>query len=163
MKTSRPPVVAVIGAASCSPAQSAIAEAIGRMLALKGAVLVCGGRGGVMEAVCRGAQEAGGFTIGLLPGNDPAQGNPYLSVALPTGLGQARNALVVQAGQAVIAIGGGYGTLSEIGLALKSGRRVIGLGTWRALRADGSRASILEASSPEEATELALSGDAEMD
>jgi hypothetical protein len=112
-----------------------------------------------MEAACRGAREAGGITIGLLPGTDSSEGNPHLTVAIATGLGQARNALVAQAGQAVIAIGGSYGTLSEIGLALKRGRKVIGLQTWKATDGEGSQAAIIEAHSPREAVDLALSAD----
>jgi uncharacterized protein (TIGR00725 family) len=103
---------------------------VGRGLAQAGAVVVCGGLGGVMEAVCRGAQEAGGTTVGLLPGADRAAANPHVSVAIPTGLGELRNGLVVRASDVVIAIAGGYGTLSEVALALKVGTRVIGLDTW---------------------------------
>ena len=91
---------------------------------------MCGGLGGVMEAACRGAKDAGGTTVGILPGTDRAAANPFVEVAVATGLGEARNALVVRAADAVIAIGGGYGTLSEIALALKAGKRVVGLGTW---------------------------------
>jgi uncharacterized protein (TIGR00725 family) len=91
---------------------------------------VCGGLGGVMEAACRGAKDAGGTTVGILPGTDRAAANPFVDVAVATGLGEARNALVVRAADAVIAIGGGYGTLSEIALALKAGKRVVGLETW---------------------------------
>lgn len=156
MSVSRPPIVTVIGAAICTPEQSTTAETVGRLLAESGAILVCGGRGGVMEAACRGAAEAGGFTIGILPGIDPQKGNPYLTVVIPTGLGHARNSLVVQAGQAIIAIGGGYGTLSEIGMALKIGRRVIGLGTWHATNADGQSIGLIEVRTPEEAVDLAL-------
>jgi uncharacterized protein (TIGR00725 family) len=112
-----------------------------------------------MEAACRGAREAGGLTVGLLPGDDPREGNAYLTVALPTGLGQARNTLVALAGRAVIAIGGGHGTLSEIALALKSGRQVIGLGTWKATHSSGEPAAILPARTPQEAIDLALSVD----
>jgi hypothetical protein len=83
-----------------------------------------------MEAACRGAKEAGGLTVGILPGSDRSEANPYVDVVLPTGLGEARNALVVGAADVVIAVGGGYGTLSEVALALKAGKRVIGLGTW---------------------------------
>jgi uncharacterized protein (TIGR00725 family) len=93
-------------------------------------VIVCGGLGGVMEAACRGAKDAGGTTIGILPGADRAAANPFVDVAIPTGLGEARNALVVRAADAVIAVGGGYGTLSEVALALKAGKRVVGVGTW---------------------------------
>jgi uncharacterized protein (TIGR00725 family) len=100
------------------------------LIASRGALLVCGGLGGVMEAACRGAREAGGTTVGLLPGTERSDANPYVSVALPTGLGEGRNALVVRAADAVVAIGGGYGTLSEIALALRGGKPVIGLDTW---------------------------------
>jgi uncharacterized protein (TIGR00725 family) len=93
-------------------------------------VLVCGGLGGVMEAACKGAKESGGTTVGILPGLDRADANPYVEVAVATGLGEARNALVVRAADALIAIGGGYGTLSEVALALRAGKRVVGLGTW---------------------------------
>ena len=83
-----------------------------------------------MEAACRGARDAGGTTLGLLPGPDRGDANPYVEVAVPTGLGEARNALVVRAADALIAVGGGYGTLSEIALALKGGKRVVGIGSW---------------------------------
>jgi uncharacterized protein (TIGR00725 family) len=103
---------------------------VGRALGERGVALVCGGLGGVMEAACRGAKGAGGATIGILPGSDRAAANGFVDVAIPTGLGEARNALVVRAADAVIAVGGGYGTLSEIALALKAGKRVVGLETW---------------------------------
>jgi uncharacterized protein (TIGR00725 family) len=103
---------------------------VGRLLAERGAMVVCGGLGGTMEAACRGARAAGGTTLGLLPGLDRSDANEFVTVAVPTGLGEARNALVVRAADAVIALGGGYGTLSEIALALKAGKRVVGLGTW---------------------------------
>jgi uncharacterized protein (TIGR00725 family) len=103
---------------------------VGRALGERGVALVCGGLGGVMEAACRGAKGAGGATIGILPGSDRAAANEFVDVAIPTGLGEARNALVVRAADAVIAVGGGYGTLSEIALALKAGKRVVGLDTW---------------------------------
>ena len=127
------------------------------MLAERGAILVCGGRGGVMEAACRGAHAAGGLTIGLLPGSNPEEGNPYLSVAIPTGLGHARNIFVAKAGRAMIAIGGGYGTLSEVAMALVDGRPVIGLETWQASRCDGYQAEIMAVQTPGDAVELALS------
>lgn len=149
-------MIAVVGGAECSPEEGAMAEKVGEELAKRGAALVCGGRGGVMAAACRGARGAGGMTVGLLPGTSAAEGNPDLLLAIPTGLGQARNALVVLAGEAVIAIGGGPGTLSEIGLALKLGRKVIGLGTWKAVRPDGTQAEILPARSAGEAVDLAL-------
>lgn len=151
------PMVSVIGAAACTQEQADMAEEVGRLLAERGVILVCGGRGGVMESACRGAREAGGLTVGLLPGASHEGGNPYLDVVIPTGLGHARNALVVQAGQVVIAVGGGYGTLSEIGLALKSGKKVVGLHTWQAQQPDGQHTEILEAKSPSDAVLLALS------
>jgi uncharacterized protein (TIGR00725 family) len=106
------------------------AAEVGRLVGERGAVLVSGGLGGSMESACRGAKQAGGLTVGLLPGSDRAAANPFVDVALPTGLGEARNALVVGAADVVIAVGRGYGTLSEIALALRAGKRVVGLGTW---------------------------------
>jgi uncharacterized protein (TIGR00725 family) len=145
------PVVSVIGAADSTAEQDADAEEIGRLLAEHRIILACGGRSGVMKAACRGARNAGGLTIGILPGTDRDGGNPHLSIALPTGLGHARNVLVVLAGQVVIAIGGGYGTLSEIATALKMGKKVIGLHTWHAEDCQGELAGIHAVESPEEA------------
>ena len=122
--------VAVVGAGDASPAEIEAAEAIGHALAEAGAIVVCGGLGGVMAAACRGAVDAGGLTIGLLPGPDRAAANQWVRVALPTGLGELRNGLVVRAADAVIAVGGAYGTLSEVALALKTGVPVIGFDTW---------------------------------
>jgi uncharacterized protein (TIGR00725 family) len=93
-------------------------------------VLVCGGLGGVMEAACKGAKGSGGTTVGILPGTDRTAANPYVDTAIATGLGEARNAIVARSADALIAIGGAYGTLSEIAFALKAGKRVVGLGTW---------------------------------
>jgi hypothetical protein len=106
------------------------AREVGRLLAATGAIVVCGGLGGVMEAVSEGVAAGGGSSVGLLPGRDRTDANASLSIALATGLGEARNWLVVCASDVVIAIGGGYGTLSEVALALRSGRHVVGLGTW---------------------------------
>lgn len=150
------PVVAVIGAGSASDSERAIAEEVGRRLAEKGAILVCGGRGGIMEAACRGARQAGGLTVGILPGTSPHEGNPYLSLAVPTGLGHARNAVIIEASEAVIAVAGGYGTLSEIGLALKIGKPLVGLLTWRASRAGSEASEIPVAMTAEEAVDRAL-------
>jgi len=127
----------------------AAAEQVGRELGRRGVVLVCGGLGGVMEAACRGAKEAGATTVGILPGTDRTAANAFVDVAVPTGLGEARNALVVRAADALVAVGGGYGTLSEIALALKAGKRVVGLGTWDI---EGVEA----AGSPEAAVETVL-------
>ena len=125
-----PAAVAVVGAGDASAAEASVAEEIGRLLAGRGVTVVCGGLGGVMEAVARGASGAGGVVVALLPGSDRAAANAWVSVAIPTGLGELRNGLVVRAGDAVIAVGGGYGTLSEIALALRSGKPVAGVGTW---------------------------------
>jgi uncharacterized protein (TIGR00725 family) len=123
-------LIAVIGTGEPHTALEQAAEAIGAALAKAGMTVVCGGLQGVMAAACRGAKAHGGHTVGILPGRDPAAANPWVDVVIPTGLGEARNALVVGAAQAVIAVGGGYGTLSEIALALKAGTRVLGLETW---------------------------------
>ncbi len=149
-------VIAIVGAADASADELQAAETVGRLLAERGAVVVCGGRGGVMEAACRGAVGQGGVTIGLLPGSEASEGNPYLTIALPTGMGQARNAILALAGEAIIAIGGGPGTLSEIGLAVKAGKRVIGLGTWQMRDPRGRPAAIEAADSPAQAVTLAL-------
>jgi uncharacterized protein (TIGR00725 family) len=140
--------VAVVGPGEASGPEIAAAEAIGRGLAEAGAAVVCGGLGGVMEAACHGAVENGGLTIGILPGGDREAANPWVSVAIPTGLGELRNGLIVRAADAVVAVGGAYGTLSEIALALKTGVPVIGVETWQI---DGVRS----VGSPEEAVELA--------
>ena len=124
------PYVAVVGAGDASPEQEGHAEAVGRALAAARAVVVCGGLGGVMAAACRGAHEAGGVTVGLLPGSDRADANPWVTVAIATGMGELRNGLVARAADGVVAIGGGYGTLSEIALALRLGKPVVGIGTW---------------------------------
>jgi uncharacterized protein (TIGR00725 family) len=152
-----PPVyVAVIGAGVPDAERDVQAQDVGRELARRGAVLVCGGLGGVMEAACRGAQEAGGTTVGLLPGPDRSTANPHLSVALPTGMGELRNGLIVRAADAVIALGGEYGTLSEIGFALRLGRPVVGLGTWELAQGGRPRDALVVASTPAEAVERAL-------
>ena len=122
--------MAVAGPGEASAEERDAAEAVGRELARRGVVLVCGGLGGVMEAACRGAKQAGGTTVGILAGKDRSDANPFVDIAIATGLGQARNAVIVRAADAVVAIGGGYGTLSEIALALRRSKRVVGLGSW---------------------------------
>jgi uncharacterized protein (TIGR00725 family) len=120
-------VVAVVGDGST---ESDVAYDVGRLLAERGAVVVTGGLGGVMASASRGAASAGGVVVGLLPGLDPSAANEWVTVAIPTGLGELRNGLVVRAADALVAVGGGYGTLSEIALALKAGKLVVGIGTW---------------------------------
>lgn len=125
--TSPRPIVAVVGGSECTAAEAELARELGRRLARGGAVVVCGGLTGVMEAVARGVREAGGLTIGILPGSDPRAANDYIDVPLATGMGEMRNALIVRVAGAVVAIGGGAGTLSEIALALRIGTPVVGL------------------------------------
>ena len=129
---------------------------MGRALAERGAAVVCGGLGGVMEAACRGAKSAGGTTVGILPGFDRRDANAWVDVAIPTGLGEARNALVIRAADALIAVGGEWGTLSEIALGLKAGKRVVGLGTWELARGGAPVEGVMAAASAAEAVELAL-------
>ncbi|NMA91712.1 MAG: TIGR00725 family protein [Firmicutes bacterium] len=123
--------IAVVGAARCDPDLASLAEEVGAEIAQRGCVLVCGGRGGVMEAASRGARKRGGLVLGILPGKDPRGGNSFLTMAVATGLGEARNAVITRTADAVIAVGGEYGTLSEIALALKMGKPVAGLKTWK--------------------------------
>ena len=125
-------------------------------MAEAGAGLVCGGLGGVMEAACRGARSRGGLTLGLLPGTDRDAANGWVVVALPTGLGEARNALVVRAADAVVAIGGGWGTLSEIALALKTGVPVVGVGTWEPAQGGSPVEGVVPVDEPRAAVAEAL-------
>lgn len=123
--------IGVIGTGESKEETDRAAFEVGCEVARAGAVLVCGGLGGVMESAARGGREQGGVTIGILPGPDKKEANPYIDFPIPTGLGHARNALVVRSSDALIAVGGGYGTLSEIALALKMGKPVVGLSTWK--------------------------------
>ena len=148
--------VAVVGSGEAGGEERAAARAVGRALALGGAVVVCGGLSGVMEEACRGASEAGGLTVGLLPGLDRGAANPWVSVAVPTGLGEARNALVVRAADAVVAVGGEWGTLAEIALALKGGTPVVGLWTWELARRGEAVGGIERVEDPEAAAARAL-------
>jgi uncharacterized protein (TIGR00725 family) len=150
------PQLAVVGAGEAGSELVAMAEQVGARLAEAGAVLVCGGLGGVMEAACRGARRAGGSTVGLLPGTDRGAANPFVDIVIPTGLGEARNVLVVRSGEAVIAVGGGYGTLAEIALALKAGTPVVGIATWELARAGLAIDDIERVESAAEAVERAL-------
>lgn len=148
--------LAVIGSASCDAETAALAEEVGREIARHGATLVCGGRGGVMEAACRGARSVGGTTVGILPGTDRAQANPYVDIPIVTGLGEARNVLVVRSADAVIAVSGGYGTLSEIALALKMGRPVVGIRTWELRHPSQAGPGLATATTPAEAVQRAV-------
>ncbi|MDV2481367.1 TIGR00725 family protein [Methanoculleus sp. Wushi-C6] len=139
--------IAVIGRGDCSGEEYRTAETVGRLIAESNATVCCGGLGGVMEAACRGAKEAGGMTLGILP--DVGEGNAYLDVVIRTGMGHARNVILVNSADAVIAVGGGYGTLSEVAVSLKIGKPVFGLSTWEI---KGVRAC----AGPEEAVSLAV-------
>ncbi len=123
-------LIAVIGGGRCSAEEARLAEEIGKELARQGAILICGGLGGVMEAACKGARSQGGITISILPGDNQHLANPYVQIPIVTGMGYARNVIVTKSAQAVIAIDGEYGTLSEIAYALQSGIPVVGLNTW---------------------------------
>ncbi len=149
--------IAVIGGSRCSSQEAKLAEEVGRELARHGVALVCGGLGGVMEAVCKGCQSEGGLTIGILPGDNRQTANPYVQIPIVTGIGYARNIAVVKSAQAVIAVGGSYGTLSEIAHASQGGIPVIGLNTWSLARNDQPDNSIIPAQSPAEAVDIALS------
>ena len=152
----RQPIIAVCGAGRCDAALAAQAEAVGRGIALAGAILVCGGLGGVMAAACRGARLAGGITVGILPGADSRAANPDVLIPIASGMGHARNVIIVQTADVVIAVGGEYGTLSEIALARKVGRTVIGLGTWALGQDAASQPHVLAVQTPEEAVAAAL-------
>jgi uncharacterized protein (TIGR00725 family) len=150
-------IIAVIGNSSCSPEEARLAESVGELLAQQGATIVCGGLGGVMQAACRGAKSKGGLTIGILPGQDPGAANPWVDIPVVTGLGEARNVAVVKSAQAVIAIGGRYGTLTEIAYALQSNVPVIGLNTWSLSRNGQKDDFIIRAQSATEAVDRAIS------
>lgn len=147
----RPYRIAVVGGASASEDDLATAHRLGAALAGVGAVVICGGRGGVMEAAARGAAEAGGLAVGILPGSDPSEANRWIALPLTTGVGEMRNALVVRAAEAVVAVAGSWGTLSEIALARTMGLEV---GTLGRPPADGLGLPAL--SSPEEAATWAV-------
>ena len=126
----RGPLVAVCGTSQASPEEARIGSRVGELLAQRGAIVVCGGLGGVMAAAAQGVAKAGGTCLGFLPGDDPAAAPPEITVAIPTGLGELRNGLIARACVGMVAIGGGYGTLSEIGFALRIGRPIVGIHTW---------------------------------
>lgn len=150
-------IIGVIGGNDVSPEVAAQAEEVGRQIARRGAAIVCGGMGGVMEAACRGAASAGGLTIGILPGENPIDANPYVRVPIVTGIGYARNVAVVRTSRAVIAVDGSYGTLTEIAYALQASIPVIGLGTWSVSIGGREETGIIRADNPQEAVEKAFS------
>jgi uncharacterized protein (TIGR00725 family) len=149
-------LIGVIGEREASPENILRAYTMGHLLAEHGFALVCGGLGGVMEAACRGACDAGGLTLGILPGIDVAEANPYVQIAIVTGLNEARNLLIVRTALVLIAIGGEYGTLSEMAFALKMNKPVIALHSWQPERPGIPHPTLHTAQTPEEAIELLL-------
>jgi uncharacterized protein (TIGR00725 family) len=148
--------VGVVGSGEPDAALDTVAKQVGRAIALAGATLVCGGLGGVMASACRGAAEAGGLTVGFLPGSARDEANPWVRAALPTGLGEIRNVLVVRASDVLIAIGGEYGTLSELAFALKLGVPVVGVRTWELTRPGGGADTGIVRVEPADAVPTAL-------
>ena len=161
--SNRPLIISVFGGSEPPPRALELAEEVGRELALAGVVVACGGLTGVMEAVCKGAKAAGGTTIGILPGNDPATASEFVDYPIMTGLGYARNVILVKTGRAAIAIAGAYGTLSEIAHALGDGTPVIGLETWELPARDDLAAHIEVAGSPADAVKRAIAAAHERD
>ena len=150
-------IISVIG--SSNPAKQVhvdLAEAVGKELAKRGIMVVCGGLTGIMEAVCRGAKSEGGTTIGILPGSDPNEANPYVDIPICTGIGYSRNVIVVKSGRAVIAVAGAFGTLSEIAHALGDGIPVIALNTWKISRRGDEDRGMVVATDPIDAVQKAL-------
>ncbi len=148
--------VSVIGGSRCSRRESELAEEVGAELARRGVTLICGGLTGVMAAACRGAHQAGGRTVGILPGTRREDANPYVDIPIVTTIGEARNVIVVCSGQAVIAIGGEYGTLSEVAYALRNKIPVVGLNTWELSRRGQLDGSMIIAENAGDAVDKAL-------
>ncbi|MCF7935457.1 MAG: TIGR00725 family protein [Synergistales bacterium] len=151
----RPPVVSVIGSSTPSEELYEAARTLGRLLAEQGITVVCGGRGGVMEGVCRGVAEGGGFSVGLLP-HSLEEANPWVSLPIVTGLGEARNLAVATAGQVVAALDGGFGTLSEIAFALRAGKPIVAYKTFQVRDEQGDPVPLTAVESPEEAAEAVV-------
>ena len=149
--------IGVMGPGECTQPVWNLAFEVGQEIGRRGGILICGGRGGVMEAAAQGARVAGALTVGILPGTGPEEANPYIDLPIVTDLGNARNVVNVMTAQAIIAIHGGYGTLSEIGLALKVGTPVVGLETWSIIPpGENAPSGILVARTPAEAVALAF-------
>jgi uncharacterized protein (TIGR00725 family) len=148
--------IGVIGGSDIPKKTYRLAEEVGREIGRRGAVLICGGMKGVMEAACKGASEAGGLTVGILPGDSRGQANPYVQIPIVSGIGYARNVAVVKSSQAIIAVDGSYGTLTEIGYALQSGIPVIGLGTWSLAIQGKADKNIIPAKNAKDAVEKAM-------
>lgn len=148
--------VAVIGGQQCTPEEERTAYELGNLLAKNGAIIICGGLGGVMEAACKGAKAAGGTTIGILPGPFRGDANPFVDHAVATDMGQARNAIIVRTADAAIAVGGEYGTLSEVAMALKMGKKVVAISSWEISRKGELDEKVIRVDDPEKAMEIIL-------
>lgn len=149
-------IIGVIGSSSTNKHTNLLAEQVGKRLAENGFIVLCGGLGGVMEAVCRGAKSAGGTTIGILPGKSPKNANPYIDIPIATGIGEARNIIIVRSSCVLIAIAGGFGTLSEIAFALKLGVPIIGLKTWNLGKTNKEFINIVRVKTAKQAVNKAL-------
>lgn len=149
--------IGVIGSSEVNEKIARIAFEVGKEIASRGGILVCGGLGGIMENAARGAKEGGGLTIGILPGDSPHEANPYIDIAIPTGMGEARNIIIIRTVRVVIAISGEYGTLSEIGFALRLGKPVIGLYSWELAKAGKKIPAVIPVRTAGEAVEKAIS------
>ena len=148
--------ISVVGESRASRKNYRYGLEVGELLAKHGAIVFCGGRGGVMEAVCKGAKKGGGLTVGILPSGKRAEANEYVDIPIPTGIGWARNKIVVKSGQVVIAIGGSYGTLCEIAYALSYEIPVIGLNTWKMVKKTHKKIPIKYVKTPQQAVDLAI-------
>ncbi len=150
-------IVGVIGSTKAEPDVLKLAEDVGAEIAKRGAAVVCGGLSGVMEAVCRGARREGGLTIGIIPSDDRNDANPYVQIPIVTGMGMGRNVMLVKTADVIIAVGGEFGTLSEIAHALNIGKKVIGLRTWHLEKArDRPIPNLVVASDPKQAVDIAM-------
>jgi uncharacterized protein (TIGR00725 family) len=150
-------IVGVIGSSKAEPELLKLAEEVGAEIARNGAAVVCGGLSGVMEAVCRGARREGGLTIGIIPSDEKRDANPYVQIPIVTGMGMGRNVMLVKTADVLIAVGGEFGTLSEIAHALNIGKKVIGLSTWKLEKAHTRHIpNLVEVDSPKKAVALAL-------
>jgi len=149
------PYIAVVGPGDATTSEAKVAEELGALLAESGCLVFCGGLGGVMEAACRGVRSRGGVSVGFLPGSDRAEGNAFLSISLPTGLGEMRNALLVRSVDAVVSVGGSWGTLSEVALSMRLGKPTFAIGGWDVSAARGE-ARPRRVDSPREAVSLVV-------
>lgn len=149
-------IIGIIGSSNANPKENLLAQEVGELLAKEGIIIICGGLGGVMEACCRGVKENGGLTIAILPGVSATDANPYVDIPIPTGIGEARNLIIIRASSSIIAIGGGYGTLSEIAFALRLGIPVIGLETWELEKISKESLNIIKVKTAKEAVKKAI-------